>query len=362
MWLALAGIVGYAVIPQLGGAQRSLELLRSVDPALIGLAVALQVAAILSQAALTRSVISGARRPGFGDVTRIELASTAVSHTVPGGTAAGTALAYRLLTDAGVSGAGAGFAVATRGLGSALVLNVLLWLALVLSIPTFGFHPWYTTAAVLGVVLLGTFGGLVVLLTRHQARAKRALHSAVKHLPLLDEERAPEVVEGLAERLRAVASDRGVILRVVAWSAAYWLGSAASLWVFLAAFGHRPGLVPLLVAFGLANVLAVIPVTPRGLGVVEATLIPLLIGFGGPSSPVTFGVLAWRLVSFWLPIPAGGLAYLSLRVVPGAADNERRRSRRRRWAEKLADLSREAGEDAESFGQWARERGIGRRR
>lgn len=49
----------------------------------------------------------------------------AVSHTVPGGTAAGTAVAYRLLTHAyRVPTADAGFALAIRGIGSAVVLNV----------------------------------------------------------------------------------------------------------------------------------------------------------------------------------------------------------------------------------------------
>jgi hypothetical protein len=32
----------------------------------------------------------------------------------------------------------------------------------------------------------------------------------------------------------------------------------------------------------------------------------------------TLGVLAWRLVNFWLPIPAGAAAYVSLKVPRGA--------------------------------------------
>ena len=31
----------------------------------------------------------------------------------------------------------------------------------------------------------------------------------------------------------------------------------------------------------------------------------------------TLGVLAWRLVNFWLPIPAGAAAYVSLKVPRG---------------------------------------------
>ena len=70
----------------------------------------------------------------------------------------------------------------------------------------------------------------------------------------------------------------------------------------------------LLVSFGLAYVLAAIPVTPGGLGVVEAVLSTTLVAFGAPSGVALLGVVSYRLVNFWLPIPLGGIAYLSLHV------------------------------------------------
>ena len=347
-------IVGYLVVPQLGGVRRSLEVLGRVDPTFIGIGVAVQIAAMLAQAELTRSVLPAPHRPGFGDMVRVELASTAVSHTVPGGTAAGTALAYRLLTVGGVPGADAGFAVSVRGLGSALVLNALLWLALMVSIPTTGFNPVYTTAAVLAVLLIGFFAAIVFLLMRHLPRAERLLHRIVSVIPFLDEDRAPEVVRRLAERLRQLGRDRGVLVRVVGWSAAYWLGQAVALWVFLAAFGHRADPISLMVAFGIANVVGVIPVTPRGLGVLEATLIPLLVGFGAGRSEATLGTLAWRLVGFWAPIPAGGIAYLSLRAVPAAAQAEQPQPAQ----DRLRELAQSAADGAQSAADWAQEQGL----
>jgi len=87
--------------------------------------------------------------------------------------------------------------------------------------------------------------------------------------------------------------------------------------VFVGAFGKWVNPDGILVAYGLANVLAVIPITPGGLGVVEATLTSLLVGFGAARGVATLGVVAYRLVNFWLPIPVGGLAYLSLQVERG---------------------------------------------
>jgi hypothetical protein len=112
--------------------------------------------------------------------------------------------------------------------------------------------------------------------------------------------------------------------------------------VFLFAFGYRAGIDGLLVSYGLANVLAAIPVTPGGLGVVEAVLTASLVAFGAPHSEALLGVISYRLVNFWLPIPLGAAAYLSLRLDPGA----RRGEALRREAER-------ASQDAEDLETWS---------
>ena len=61
-----------------------------------------------------------------------------------------------------------------------------------------------------------------------------------------------------------------------------------------------------------------LPLTPGGLGVVDSIAPLLLISFGVTRSVATLGVLGWRLVNFWLPIPAGAIAYVSLKVPRGA--------------------------------------------
>jgi hypothetical protein len=125
---------------------------------------------------------------------------------------------------------------------------------------------------------------------------------------------------------------------------------ASSLWVFVAAFGHLMTPYGLLVAYGLANVMAVVPITPGGLGVVEGILVPTLVGFGSPRGVAILGVITYRLVNFWLPIPVGALAYLSLRVEPGAS--------RRRRAQELEELAVAAGREAEDRRQWAARHGL----
>jgi Lysylphosphatidylglycerol synthase TM region len=109
-----------------------------------------------------------------------------------------------------------------------------------------------------------------------------------------------------------------VLIQSLTWASLNWLLDAASLWCFIAAFGGYPNPVGLFAAYGIANVLGAIPVTPGGLGIIDTVTPVLLVGFGLTRSVATLGVLGWRLVNFWLPIPTGALAYVSLKV-PGRA-------------------------------------------
>jgi uncharacterized protein (TIRG00374 family) len=239
---------------------------------------------------------------------------------VPAGVAAGGTLGYRLLTGSGVAGPDAAFALALQGIGSAVVLNTLLWVGLIVSIALYGFNALYGTAAVLGVLLIGFVTSIAVLMTRGEDRAVRVLRAVAARLPVITEDRAEALFRRLALRLQELTSDRTRLWRCVWWAAANWLLDAASLWVFLLAFGSAANPDGLIVAYGLANVLAAIPITPGGLGVVEGVLIPSLIGFNTSRGVATLGVLSWRLVNFWLPIPVGAGTYLSLRVDGGLLD------------------------------------------
>ncbi len=306
-------VVEYLVVPELAGARKSLAALRRVNVGFLVVGVLLEAASLVSYALLTRAVLpQGVLR--LGRLLRIDMSSFAMSHVVPGGSAPATALSYRLLTESGVEGPDAGFALATQGLGSAVVLNAIFWVVLVVSLFIHGYNPLYLIAAGVGVFLIGSFGAVVLLLLEGRERAVNVVHRLADKLPFLDGERTASLIRRLADRMRTLMADRELLRRAIAWAAANWLLDAASLWVFIAAFGRFISPVDLLVAYGLANILAVIPITPGGLGVIEGVLIPTLSGFGLDKGVATVAVLSYRLVNFWFPIPVGGGCYLSLRV------------------------------------------------
>jgi uncharacterized protein (TIRG00374 family) len=337
--LLVAFVVIYFVLPQIAGARRALHLLAGVNLWLIALGIALETASILSYANLTRTMIHG-DPPPYLTLLRINLSTLAVSHVVPGGAAVGGALGFRLLTRFGLSGTDAAFAMAAQGIGSAVVLNLILWVGLLVSILGGSYNPLYATAALVGVVLLGAFSAAVALLMRGEQGAARVMRSMARRLPFLDEEGVHRFVLRLATRLQTLVADRPRLVRGLAWDLAFWLCSAAALWVFLLAFGYRAGVDGLIVAFSLAYVLAAIPITPAGLGVVEATMIAMLTFFGADRGVATLGVVSYRLVNFWLPIPLGALAYLSLQVEQETTER-RKAAALRRLAERSLRESEE---------------------
>lgn len=346
--LVLVLVVEYLVLPQIAGARRAAGVLSHVNVGYIVFGFALEIASLLAYAQLTRGVLPRtADAPRLWTVLRVQLSTLAVSHVVPGGAAAGGGLGYRLLTASGVRGSDAGFALATQSIGSAVVLNAILWLGLAVSIPVRGFNPLYVTAAIVGLVVVGGFSLAVLALLRGEDRAANVVQSVARRVPFLDEDSVHSLVLRIASRLQTLAADRPLLSRTIGWAAANWLLDCAALWVFVLAFGYRIPVDGLVVSYGLANVLAAIPITPSGLGVVEAVLTATLVGFGAPSSVAVLGVVSYRLVNFWLPIPFGAAAYLSLHLQAEA-----------RRADALRSVATEAVQEAEHVREWAEHHGV----
>jgi len=316
---ALVLIVEYLVVPELVGASKDLHLLGQVNAAWLVAGVVLEGLSLFCYGLLTQALLPpGARNPGLSRLFRIDLAAAAVAHVIPAGTLGSAGIGYRLFTAEGIKGNDAGVMMATKGLGSTVVLNVLLWLSLVVSIPLAGFHPIYVTVAIIGAVLLLAIAALTIGITRGARRASRILHAVGDRIPGLSGDRLERVLLETAASLSALGRDRRTLVMSLTWASLNWLLDAASLWCFVAAFGKLLNPVELFAAYGIANVAGALPLTPGGLGVVDSLAPLLLVSFGLTRSVATLGVLGWRLVNFWLPIPLGAAAYVSLKVPRGA--------------------------------------------
>jgi uncharacterized protein (TIRG00374 family) len=330
--MLVLALVLYFAIGLLPDLLNAAEELRRINPVLITLGFGLQLVALYFYSLLTRAALGHAGSSLSSlRVFRIQLSTRALTNTVPGGNAAGSALGYRLLTLSGIRGADAGFALATAGIGSAVVLNLVFWLGLVVSVPRRGVNPYYGGAALTGIIVIGIAAFLVVGIMEGQTRAE-AIARWIARTLRTDPDRLAAVIRQLGVRLDDLASDRVLLKKVVLFALLNWLVDAASLWVFLRAFGGSLDIDALIVSFGLANLLAAVPITPGGLGYVDLAYLSTLVGFGLTNSNARLGIASYRLAQFFFPILIGGLAYLSLRVGPWSIERRDRLGRLRELA------------------------------
>jgi uncharacterized protein (TIRG00374 family) len=241
-----------------------------------------------------------------------QLAGNALAKVAPGGGALGAALQYRMLVQAGLPPAST---------VSALTAVNLLVFAVVLALPVLAIPALLRGAvdrglletAVLGLVVFAVASGVgaVFLSTdRPLAWVGRLIQRVRNRL-----RRGAEPLHRLPERL---LRERDRILetlgprwkRALAATVGRWTFDYLTLMAALAAIGShpRPGLV--LLAFCGASLLAQIPITPGGLGFVEAGLTAMLALAGVSAGDAVLATFAYRLFSYWLPLPLGllGLA------------------------------------------------------
>lgn len=326
----VAAVAYYLVVPF---AQRVIDGADQVvvaDLRLIVFAIGLQVTALFFYSVMTRETLGDQSRTiGLGRLFGIQLATRAVTSAVPGGAAAGPALGYRLMTNAGISGRNASAGLASSAVLSAVVLNLILWFALVVSIPMYGFRPLYAAAALVGVVAMLIVAAILVAIVDGSPRFERFV-ARVSGWIRVDGERVNAAIRGFGQQLESIVNDRRLVSRASALASLNWLIDAASLWMFLRAFGVSLSPVGLIVAFGIANVLAAIPVSPGGIGIVEWAYLSILVTFGAGFDEAAVAVAVYRVAQLGLPVVLGvvasagfGVESVVRRATPGAAVQRR---------------------------------------
>lgn len=317
----------YVAVPQVVRARSDLTILLDAAPLLLILAVGLEVCSVGSYTALTRGVLPARVRPGFGEQLRIDLTGLGFSHLVPGGGASAAALRFRLMTRQGVPAVDAAATAAVQTAVAVIGLVATFAGGVVLSGPGITAKPvWAASGA--GAVVFLVVVALGMRLVSSRSTGVETSSTGRDQAPVVltsTTRRASRWVAGVvatataasistALRARVVVADPRRRLVVLGWAGGNWLFDAASLWVCLWAYGLTVHPAALLMAYGAANLVGLLPLTPGGLGVVEGVLVPALVALGGAAvAPVTLGVLTWRLFEFWLPIPVAGLAYLLIR-------------------------------------------------
>jgi uncharacterized membrane protein YbhN (UPF0104 family) len=240
-----------------------------------------------------------------------QLAAAAFGAVVPGGLAAAGALQYSMLTRGGVPQGRAASGMAAASIlvfGSLLALPILSLPAILGGAPVEHGLELSALAGGVAFVLLATGGYLCFAYNRPLLALGRAVQ-AIRNRLL----RGRESLSGLPERL---LRERDTVRHALGqrwWQALLfasgrWLFDYLTLLAALTAVGANPRPSLVLLSYCAAQALGTLPLTPGGLGFVEAGLTGTLALAGVPAGQAVVATLAYRLVSFWLPIPAGGIA------------------------------------------------------
>jgi uncharacterized protein (TIRG00374 family) len=306
--LAVTGVSLYLLAPALLEVFGAYERLDDFNPLWWIAMVLLQIGSYACIWELQKIAIRAERH---GPVVTSQLASNAFGRVVPGGVAAAGAMQYAMLRAARVP---AGQVASGMTASSVLLFGILLALPL-LALPAVLFgapvDPGLGRAALIGgvlFVLLFAAGAAALLWDRPLVLVGRAAQAVRNRI-----RRNKPPLAGLPERLLRERNSVTMVLGQRWWQALLlavgrWLLDYATLIAALTAVHADPRPSTVLLAFCAAQFLGTLPLTPGGLGFVEAGLTGTLALAGVPAGAAVVATLAYRLVSFWLPIPAGGIA------------------------------------------------------
>ena len=230
------------------------------------------------------------------------------AHMLPIGEAGVTATSVYFYKKLGVSNQGVIFLTAMWAITTNIVLIAFLLISLSLlpKLPNLQIH----VSDLAKIVLLLTLAilALIILLKK---QFFGFLEKKFSKYSFFDE--IKKFVSDLSVHKQNVQKNKILLIKASLAALIYYAANIASLYFCFVAFHYYPSLALVTSAYLLSLIISFITLTPAGIGTAEAVMILIFLQFNLNPAITTAAVLAFRLFAFWLPIPAGFLAYLSLK-------------------------------------------------
>jgi uncharacterized protein (TIRG00374 family) len=317
--VVVALLVGiYFLFPKLVGVGDGISKLDDADPVWIGIAIVFSIASYATYIALFKAVVGGdALKLSWGETYEINMAGVAATLLFSAGGAGGVALTYWALRKAGMDRRDvARRMIAFVSLHYAFYPFALIVFGLLLRTGVLhGSNSVELTiipAAIAGLLLVI---GAAVTLIPSDVEARLMPHVRGDHMRSFVQwaSRVPETAgEGFRFALSLFTHPRKGGLAVLG-AAGYWAFSIGVLWASFHSLGIQVPFAVVVQGFFLGMVANLFPLAPAGVGAVDAGMIGAFVLFGLPEETVFPAILIFRLVSFWMPIPPGVVAFFQLR-------------------------------------------------
>ena len=307
--LIVLGLAVHVLIPQITSLQHSMLILQQMAIWAIILAIIAQVFSYLGSGYLLKSIVQlSDHKLSIGRATIIVLAAASLGIVV-GGMVGIAAATIRWVQKAGASPEIAGLAGIVPGFfnSSVLILISLFGLIHLLLV-----HQLSRLQALSFAFLLLFLSGLVVLLMwgfNHRLRLAQIIHRlGERWSKLLRQDYVPRRIDdwllGLFNSWDLLINGgwRGPVFG----AALNLLFDMLTLYLLFIAAGHQVSLGVLLTGYGLPLLIGRVAfIFPGGVGVVEGTMVALYDTLGVPDPVTVVVVLAYRILSFWIPLLLG---------------------------------------------------------
>ncbi|RZU51734.1 hypothetical protein EV385_3567 [Krasilnikovia cinnamomea] len=289
-------------------------MLADADLRWIAAAILLQFLSQVAFALQQRRLLAGAGvRLPVRQAVAITYSRSAISMVLPAGSAMSAAFAIRQYRRHGAATGTATAVTVLSGLASAAGLALLAGAAFASRTTAWLIRaaterPGPLLASLAALAVVG-----VIALTAHRWR-----HTVGRTVT-----RWSMVARAVEQARRAARDVRSVSLRdwaaTIAYAAVNWLLDLACLVAAAHAVGVEVPWRHLATAYLAVQIARQIPLTPGGIGLIEASLLTALVTGGIAEAGAAAVVLAYRLISFWLILPPGLTAYVRLRRRPATA-------------------------------------------
>jgi putative heme transporter len=261
-----------------------------------------------------------ASMPGLNhwQAMKVNLTSTAISNTLPGGGALGIGVTTAMFLGYGFSKTQISLSILVTGIWNNFVKLGMPILALALLALQGDASAALITAALIGLLVLAGAIILFALVLKSERLARRVGEGLGTPLNLVRKLFRKPPVEHFGD---SVVRFRGDTIELLSRS---WmpltiatLVSHFSLYlVLLMALRHvgvsdaEVSWQQVLASFSFIRLVSALPITPGGLGVVELGLTAALVAAGGDEAGVVAAVLVYRALTYLVPIPLGALSYV----------------------------------------------------
>jgi phosphatidylglycerol lysyltransferase len=315
LWLLLLAAV-WLVVTRRTDAERLAETLARGRWQWVAVALLVQVLYYVVFALLYQSAFRAVQLPRrLREIIPVLLASLFINVVAPSGGVGGNVLFMDDTARRGEPPARAAAAVLLAIVSDLAMLGLVLAAGMAY---LFTRHDLQTYEAVSALLLMALIGGLSIALVvalwlpavlRGLLRwVQQIVNRAAARL-----RRRPVWPADWAERNAAEFSGAAAAMRAHPWRVGSALGSAlaahgldlVTLSVLFLAFRHPVGAGPLLAGYGIGMLFWVVSPTPGGIGFVEGVMALVYTSLGLPGSVAIVVPVAFRGITFWLPLLAG---------------------------------------------------------